>query len=45
MSKREWLVFIAAAQGYKASDDDRDTDLVWVIRNYSSREQSGTGRS
>ena len=35
MSKREWLVFIAKAQGYMPSDDDTDTDLVWVIRNYT----------
>lgn len=34
MSKRDWLVFMATSQGYLPSDEDTDTDLVWVIRNY-----------
>ena len=37
MSQREWLVFMASAQGYEANEDDTDIDLVWVIRNYASR--------
>ena len=34
MSEREWLVLAARAKGYRPTDDDSDTDLVWVIRNY-----------
>lgn len=34
MSEREWLVLAAKAKGYRPTDDDTDSDLVWVIRNY-----------
>ena len=34
MSEREWLVLTAKEKGYRPTDDDTDSDLVWVIRNY-----------
>ena len=34
MSERERLVLGAKAKGYKPTDDDTDTDLVWVIQSY-----------
>ena len=34
MSEREWLVLAARAKGYRPTDDDTDTDLVWVIGRY-----------
>ena len=34
MSERKWLVLAARTKGYRPTDDDTDTDLVWVIRNY-----------
>ena len=37
MSERERLVLGAKAKGYKPTDDDTDTDLVWVIHNYRDK--------
>ena len=37
MLKRQWLVMLAKAQGYSPTDEDTDTDLIWVIRNYPRR--------
>ena len=37
MSERECLVLAARAKGYWPTDDDTDTDLVWVIHNYRDK--------